>query len=229
MRFFVIFILSTVPFFYACKKSSAVDGSYNSNPGIQKSFLALGDSYTIGQSVDPSLRFPVQTKNLLQAEGLFIKDPQILATTGWTTINLLNAIQDANLQPVYDIVSLLAGVNDQYQFHDTTGYRMRFDQLISRSVFLAGGKPDHVFILSIPDYSVTPFAAGYDTMAIRIQIDQFNNINHELAIQRGCKYLDITPSTREARYDRSLIASDGLHPSGKEYAKWADRLAALIR
>jgi len=222
-------IISFAVVFTSCKKSSPVQGAYNNSGQATKTFLALGDSYTIGQGVNPAERFPVQTAQLLRTNGLYVSDPQIIATTGWTTTNLLNAIQQANLQPGFDIVSLLAGVNDQYQLRDTTGYRSRFDQLISRSVNLTGGKADRVFILSIPDYSVTPFAAGSDTMAIRIQIDQFNAINYDLAIARGCNYLDITASSREAHYDPTLLASDGLHPSGKEYAKWAERLSQRIR
>jgi len=225
----IIILLFIAGLVMSCKKSSGIEGGHILNPAVSKTFLALGDSYTVGQGVDASQSFPVQTKFLLQASGLNVEQPQIVATTGWTTTNLLNAIQAGNFNPPYDIVTLLAGVNDQFQTRDTTGYRDRFDQLITKSVMFAGGRPDHVFILSIPDYSVTPFASGYDTVRIRIQIDQFNQINKEQAMLRGCKYLDITASSREARYDPSLLAPDGLHPSGKEYAKWAARLAPLIR
>jgi lysophospholipase L1-like esterase len=127
------------------------------------------------------------------------------------------------------VVSLLIGVNDQYQTHDTSGYRQRFLNLLNTSIQLAGNHRDHVFVLSIPDYSVTPFAQFSDTAFIRLQIDQFNAINKEVTLQNNCKYLDITPSTRQAKYDASLLATDGLHPSGKEYYKWSELLGPMMK
>ncbi|MEQ1796907.1 MAG: SGNH/GDSL hydrolase family protein [Lacibacter sp.] len=192
-----------------------------------KTYLALGDSYTIGQSVPEADRFPNQTATLLKLNGINLSVTDIIATTGWTTSNLQNAINFQN--PVnHDVVSLLIGVNDQYQTHDTTGYRQRFTTLLETAIVLAKGKKENVFVLSIPDYSVTPFGAGYDTARIRTEIDWFNAINKNVTASYNCAYLDITPSTREGRYDRSLIAGDGLHPSGLEYKKWADRLGPLM-
>jgi lysophospholipase L1-like esterase len=198
-------------------------------PVFAKNYLALGDSYTIGQSVPVTDRFPVQTKNWLTDQGIIISDPQIIATTGWTTDNLKAAIAAQNPQGPYDVVSLLIGVNDQYQRHDTIGYRERFYQLLTTVIQLAGSRRDHVFVLSIPDYSVTPFAQYSDTAFIRRQIDQFNVINKEVTLQNHCGYLDITPSTREAKNDPSLLAGDGLHPSGKEYRKWSERLGPMMK
>lgn len=198
-------------------------------PVITKKYLALGDSYTIGQGVPEADRFPVQTKTWLVSQGININNPEIIATTGWTTTALQNAINTQNPTGPYDVVSLLIGVNDQYQRHDTIGYRDRFTSLLYKAIQLAGNKPNHVFILSIPDYSVTPFAANMDTAMIRQQIDWFNAINKEVTVQNACNYLDITPSTREAINDPSLIANDGLHPSGKEYKKWADRLGLMMK
>jgi lysophospholipase L1-like esterase len=194
-----------------------------------KTFLALGDSYTIGQSVTAGERFPALTVNFLRAAGINMKDPTYIATTGWTTTNLSNAIAGAQLLPPYDIVSLLIGVNDQYQAHDTMGYRDRFRNLLLTSINLAGGKRNHVFVLSIPDYSVTPFASNSDTASIRMQIDWFNEINRQVTTDESCQYLNITPSTREAASDPTLLAGDGLHPSGKEYGKWAARLAPMMQ
>lgn len=199
-----------------------------STDGNSKTYLALGDSYTIGQSVPVTDRFPVQTKNWLQAAGIKMAEPEIIATTGWTSDNLKNAIAVQNPHGPYNVVSVLIGVNDQYQFHDTTGYRERFTGLLNTSIALAGNLRGHVFVLSIPDYSVTPFAANSDTAMIRIQIDQFNTINKSVTNQYGCNYLDITASTREAKNDATLLASDGLHPSGKEYQKWAARLGPMM-
>lgn len=192
--------------------------------------LSLGDSYTIGQSVSSTATFPAQTANWLNAyTSLVCGQPQIIATTGWTTTNLQNAIATQNPQGPYDIVTLLIGVNDQYQRQDTGSYRFRFTQLLIKSISLANGLPKHVFVLSIPDYSVTPFAASSDTARIRREIDFFNSINKDVSTVYGVNYLDITPSTRMAKNDPSLLAPDGLHPSGVEYKKWAERLGPQIK
>jgi lysophospholipase L1-like esterase len=193
----------------------------------QKTWLALGDSYTIGQSVNATERFPTQTASILKTGGINIGTPDYIATTGWTTTNLSNAIQSQN--PVnHDVVSLLIGVNDQYQMHDTIGYRQRFTSLLQKAIQLANGKKENVFVLSIPDYSVTPFASGGDTARIRKELDWFDAINKNVTDTYGCPYLDITPSTREAKNNLALLASDGLHPSGQEYRRWADKLAPMM-
>ncbi|MEP6466712.1 MAG: GDSL-type esterase/lipase family protein [Parafilimonas sp.] len=191
-------------------------------------WLALGDSYTIGQSVNEDERFPAQTVALLKNDSLLIKTPEYIATTGWTTLNLLDAIAAQNPQGPYDIVTLLIGVNDQYQHFDTGGYRTHFNQCLQHAISLAGNKTDHVFVLSIPDYSVTPFAAASDTAAIRTELDEFNAINKEITLSFNISYTDITPLTRDMKNDASLIAYDGLHPSGKEYANWSALLAPAI-
>jgi len=192
------------------------------------SWLALGDSYTIGESVKEDERFPAQTISLLKKENLFIKHLQYVATTGWTTLDLLNAIASQNPQGPFDIVTLLIGVNDQYQHLDTGGYRIRFTQCLKKAIALAGDKNDRVFVLSIPDYSVTPFAQQRDTVQINREIDEFNYINKAIALSFNISYTDITPLTSEMKNDASLIAFDGLHPSAREYAKWAPLLAPEI-
>ncbi len=191
-------------------------------------WLALGDSYTIGQSVNEVERYPAQTVSLLKNNNLSVKTLQYIATTGWTTLNLLDAIASQNPTGPFDIVTLLIGVNDQYQHFDTGGYRLHFTQCLQNAIALAGNKKDHVFVLSIPDYSVTPFSQNSDTAQIRKGIDEFNAINKEITLSFNISYTDITPFTREAKNDASLIANDGLHPSGKEYAKWAAVLAPEI-
>ena len=191
-------------------------------------YLALGDSYTIGESVNEDERFPAQTIALLKNENKLVKQPQYIATTGWTTLNLLDAIATQNPQGPFDIVTLLIGVNDQYQHMDTAGYRIHFTECLNKAIALAGYKKDHVFVLSIPDYSVTPFAQTSDTMQIRKELDEFNAINKQITLSYNISYTDITPFTREAKTDASLIAIDGLHPSGKEYAKWAAALTPEI-
>ena len=192
-------------------------------------YLALGDSYTIGQGVLVQDRFPVQTRRLLQGAGVNMQEPEIIATTGWTTLRLQEAIQTQNPTGPYDMVTLLIGVNDQYQRLSIDGYRTRFGQLLQEAIRLAGNRPKRVVVLSIPDYSVTPFAQNLDRDRIRQEIDAFNLVNREISLARDVHYLDITPSTREAATDPTLIASDGLHPSGREYARWAARLLAIIK
>jgi lysophospholipase L1-like esterase len=229
----VIFFLSFLLFSCDKKDNPASQPIFSPPPpppaSGAKKYLALGDSYTIGQSVPETDRFPVQTKKWLAGQGLNVSEPQFIATTGWTTTNLQNALTTQNPAGPYDIISLLIGVNDQYRQHDTTGYRDNFSQLLNKSIQLAGGLRGHVFVLSIPDYSVTPFGQNLDIALIHLQIDQFNVINKEVTLQNNCQYLDITPLTREAINDPSLIAIDGLHPSGKEYKKWADLLGPLMK
>lgn len=215
-------------FFFACsKKATNTTITTTTSSTTIHSWLALGDSYTIGQGVAVNERFPAQTTALLFQQGIQVQTPTYVATTGWTTTNLEAAINN-NYPNKHTVVSLLIGVNDQYQQRDTTSYRQRFTQLLTKAIELANGKKQNVFVLSIPDYSVTPFAANADTAQIRQEIDWFNNINYQVTQQYGCPYLDITPSTREARYNSSLIASDGLHPSGAEYKRWADKLLPML-
>lgn len=193
-----------------------------------KTYLALGDSYTIGQSVEVSDRYPVQTVALLKGKGINIKDPDIIAVTGWTTTNLLDALNANPPQKNYAIVSLLIGVNNQYQGKSLEDYKTEFTELLNRSIMYAGNNRKHVFVISIPDYSVTPFARGRDTAAIAKEIDDFNAANKKIASDAGVHYLDITPISREAKDNLSLVANDGLHPSGEQYRQWSILLAPLM-
>lgn len=211
-----------------CSKPSNVPVMNGNDSTINNTWLALGDSYTIGESVNDSERFPAQTISILKNKKIFFKPPEYIATTGWTTVDLLDAIAAKNPQGPYDAVSLLIGVNDQYQHFDTAGYRTHFMQCLEKAISLAGNKTEHVFVLSIPDYSVTPFAQNSDTAQIRKDLDEFNAINKEITLSHKISYTNITSLTREAKKDASLIAADGLHPSAKEYAKWAALLAPEI-
>jgi lysophospholipase L1-like esterase len=193
-------------------------------------YLALGDSYTIGESVRPAERYPEQVRRILaEKDRLDCGDPEIIAVTGWTTGNLLEALADA--KPSYDAVSLLIGVNNQYQGRSLAEYRLQFGELLQKSIRLADNRPSHVLVLSIPDYSVTPFARaqGRDTTLIAAQIDLFNRINHELAQQYGVNYVDVTNESRKAGADASLIAADGLHFSGEEYYAWARLMEPVLK
>ncbi|MBS1566695.1 MAG: SGNH/GDSL hydrolase family protein [Bacteroidetes bacterium] len=192
-------------------------------------WLALGDSYTIGQSVAVQDRYPVQTAALLEKSGVHFQNPEIIATTGWTTGNLLDALRGKSAPPAYSIVTLLIGVNNQYQGRSIDEFRTQFNALLIQSIQLSGGKPGRVIALSIPDYSVTPFAAGRDPQTISRELDSFNEAARALAGQYKVQWLDVTTASRMAAMDRTLIAADSLHFSGREYAIWAGLLAPLIR
>ena len=182
-------------------------------------YLALGDSYTIGESVAEEERWPNQLVALVNSSKEI--DVTIIARTGWTTSELWQGIQAANPQGTYDMVSLLIGVNNQYRGYDINEYREEFRFLLEKSIEYAGGNPEHVIVLSIPDWGVTPFAWGKDTTQIAADIDAYNAINLEESQKAGVHYVDVTPVSREAVNDPTLIAGDGLHPSGKMYAEWA--------
>lgn len=203
-----------------------IDTMTHNNDDTLLSYLALGDSYTIGQSVTADERYPAQTVDMLSHYNLHVKPPQYIATTGWTTLNLLSAISLQNPQGPFDIVTLLIGVNDQYQHFDTGGYRIHFTQLLEKSIALAGNNKTHVFVLSIPDYGVTPFGGGSPT--ISAEIDEFNNINKQVTLSYNIAYINVTDLSKDMGNDPSLIA-DGLHPSGKEYFYWAVHLSDAIK
>ncbi|RYZ00642.1 MAG: SGNH/GDSL hydrolase family protein [Chitinophagaceae bacterium] len=192
-------------------------------------YLALGDSYTIGEALALPESFPYQVVQLLRQEKVHIAPPEIVARTGWTTDELAAAIAGHSFLKNYDFVSLLIGVNNQYRGRSVEEYNLECAPLVERAVQLAHGKSDHVFLISIPDWGATPFAAGRDRAQIASEIDQFNTMNRALAAQYKTQYIDITPGTREAADDPSLVASDGLHPSAAEYARWAAKLAEGIR
>lgn len=195
----------------------------------QYSYLALGDSYTIGQSVLASENFPRQTVQLLTQQSFNFKEPEIVAKTGWTTDELQNNINSHSFTPSYDVVTLLIGVNNQYRGRAVDTYKPEFESLLRQAIQFAGGKADHVIVLSIPDWGVTPFAAGRDRDQIATEIDEYNAANKLISENYKVNYIDITPWTREAANDLSLVAADGLHPSAKEYKRWSEKLAEKIK
>jgi len=186
-------------------------------------YLALGDSYTICESVAESDRWPNQLAASLKQKG-YDTEVTIIARTGWTTDELWQGIQKANPQSPYDLVSLLIGVNNQFRGYDINEYREEFRSLLTKSIEYAGGDKNRVFVVSIPDWGVTPFAAGRDAAQISSEIDAFNTVNRQEAEAAKAHYVDITPISRQAVGDPSLIADDGLHPSGKMYALWVEEL-----
>ncbi len=188
-------------------------------------YLALGDSYTIGESVPEGERWPNQLTAMLLAEKNIKTEVEIIARTGWTTSELWEGIQADPPQGTYDLVSLLIGVNNQYRGYSMDEYREEFRFLLNKSIEYADGDANRVIVLSIPDWGVTPFAegaqTGRDSMQIAKDIDMFNTVNREESKSAGAHYVDITPISRQALDDLSLIAGDGLHPSGKMYKMWA--------
>ena len=198
---------------------------------VSYTYLALGDSYTIGESVSAEESFPFQLIAALKTDTSVVETPKIIAKTGWTTDELITAIKSTTLQPKYDFVTLLIGVNNQYKNFDTVIYRKEFKELLKTSIKYAGDKPENVFVLSIPDWSVTQFAknSGRDVAKISAEIDFYNAINKKETAKTKAVYLDITPISREAVNNLNLIANDGLHPSALMYSRWVSGLAQLVR
>ncbi|HEX5840601.1 MAG TPA: SGNH/GDSL hydrolase family protein [Anaerolineales bacterium] len=184
-------------------------------------YLALGDSYTIGESVSEGERWPTQLAGALTGHGL-PTEVTLIARTGWTTDELWQGIQAGEIEPPYDLVSLLIGVNNQYRGYDINEYRAQFIFLLNKSIEYAGGNPSRVIVLSIPDWGVTPFAEGRDRATIAREIDEFNSVNREESERAGVHYFDITPVSRRAAAEPALTAEDGLHPSGIMYTLWAE-------
>jgi len=184
-------------------------------------YLALGDSYSIGEGVPSAGRWPVQLAVRLRREGIAMDDPTILATTGWTTDELSSAMDAAAFEPPYDLVSLLIGVNNQYRGRSAEEYRAEFRTLLDRAIALAGGREDHVLVLSIPDWGVTPFAhgSGRDVLRIASELDVYNAIASEETDRRRACFVDITGISRQ---HPALLADDALHPSAAQYALWTE-------
>lgn len=182
-------------------------------------YLALGDSYTIGEGVEESERWPVQLAEGLRDEGIPLANPDFIAVTGWTTDELDAGIDKADPKGPYDFASLLIGVNNQYRERSLQEYRLQFRNLLNRAIGFAGGMASHVLVLSIPDWGVTPFANGRDRAAIAKEIDAFNAANREESQLVGAAYADITPLSRT---QREMVVGDGLHPTGEAYSAWSE-------
>jgi lysophospholipase L1-like esterase len=191
-------------------------------------YLALGDSYTIGEGVPPAMRWPMQLAAWLRHDGLPLADPQIIATTGWTTDELDAAMNRAAFAPPYDLVSLLIGVNNQYRGRSAGEYRLEFRHLLARSIDLAGNHPQRVVVLSIPDWGVTTFGqnCGRDTAQIARALDVFNAIARDETQRARAHWVDITGISRQ---QPQRLAEDGLHPSAEQYSLWAGAVLPLVR
>ena len=192
------------------------------------SFLALGDSYTVGTSERPENSWPQQLVKTLTKKGILSKAPKIIAGAGWTTEKLISEVQSSNLNSEYDLVSLLIGVNNQYRGLDINLFRKQFSSLLEKSISFAGNDTSKFFVLSIPDWCVMPFAALRDKEKITWEIGKYNAIIKEEVAKRNVLYIDITKLSRRAIVDKTLIASDGLHPSKKMYRIWVKKIIKNI-
>jgi lysophospholipase L1-like esterase len=207
-----------------CAIAVLLSGCRPAEKPLNNGFLALGDSYTIGESVGTDQRWPVQLAQRLRDKGADVGAPQIIATTGWTTDELSAGMDAAKPAGPYRLVTLLIGVNNQFRGRGIAEFRTQFRGLLTRAISLADGKPTRVIVVSIPDYGVTPFAASSDRAKIGREIDDFNAVCREEAASAGAAFVDITPGSRKAADDVLLVADDGLHPSGKMYGQWVEQI-----
>jgi lysophospholipase L1-like esterase len=214
----------------------AMTRTHRAVPQTPLLFAALGDSYTIGEGVPPGERWPVQLARRLRDEGMGVDDPLIVARTGWTAEELEEGIREAEadgrIAPgsvPFHLVSLLVGVNDQYRGGEAEAFRECLRRLLGTAVRLAGGRAGRVVVLSIPDWGVTPFAADRDRGAIAAAIDRFNAVSREEVLREGARWVDVTLLTRGVGADAGWLAEDGLHPSGRMYARWAEEVLGVAR
>jgi len=191
-------------------------------------YLALGDSYTIGEAVAAHSRWPAELVQRLRRTGVAIDDPRIIAVTGWTTDELAQGMDAASLTPAYDLVTLQIGVNNQYRGRRAEEYRDQFASLLARAITLAGGHAARVVVVSIPDWGVTRFAheQGRDRSRIAAELDAYNAIARDESHRAGARFVDITGMSR-AHPD--LVADDGLHPSAAQYALWVEAIEPIVR
>ena len=195
-------------------------------------YLALGDSYTIGEAVDPAMRWPVLLQKQLNELGFSFETPKIIATTGWTTDELIKAIKEEDMaDATYDLVSLLIGVNNQYRGYPIEQYKKEFKQLLEQAIQFADGNPTHVFVVSIPDYGITQFAKDNDKDADKIEKEliEYDRIAASIAASYGVNFYNIRPISLKALYDHdTYIAKDGLHPSASMYQEWVDYFSPAV-
>jgi lysophospholipase L1-like esterase len=220
---FILLIAATTS---SCSKSKI---NATENMANEKKYLALGDSYTIGEAVPSNQNFPNQLVASLSQEGIKVAAPRIIATTGWTTTNLKNAIASAQPSNDYDLVTLLIGVNNQYQQKPITLYNTEFRELLDAAVSFAKGDKKRVIVVSIPDYGVTPFAQTSDTARIARELDDYNAIAKSITESLNIKFINITPISRSTVNRNQLIAIDGLHPSAFQYSLWVKEILPAAR
>lgn len=213
LKFHLLSITCFMILFSSCKKMS-----------LKESYLALGDSYTVGESISKKHTWPKQLVDSLKKRNIFLSEPRIIAKTGWTTDELKKAINDSSLDYPYDWVSLLIGVNNQYRGRDLDEFKLQFESLLFEAIAFSGNRKERVFVISIPDWGSMPFAKDRDPNKIAIEIDNFNQIIYEVCAFENIKFIDITPITRNIYSNPNWIAKDSLHPSKEQYSKWVEKM-----
>ena len=213
LKFHLLSITCFMILFSSCKKMS-----------LKESYLALGDSYTVGESISKKHTWPKQLVDSLKKRNVFLSEPRIIAKTGWTTDELKKAINDSSLDYPYDWVSLLIGVNNQYRGRDLDEFKLQFESLLFEAIAFSGNRKERVFVISIPDWGSMPFAKDRDPDKIAIEIDNFNQIIYEVCAFENIKFIDITPITRNIYSNPNWIAKDSLHPSKEQYSKWVEKI-----
>ena len=200
---------------------------------MTRRYLALGDSYTIGEGVDAKDRWPVRLAAALRSSGIPVADPRIIARTGWTTSELLEGIAAASPPPlpIHDLVTLLVGVNDQYRGYGVDAFASGFERLLARAMEFAANDPHRVVVVAIPDWSVTPFARSdpRGQQAIAGEIDAFNATARQVSTASRAAFVDVTGDSRRAAEDHTLLAADSLHPSASMYASWVRLIEPAAR
>jgi lysophospholipase L1-like esterase len=192
-------------------------------------YLALGDSYTKGEGVNPDDNFPNQLIQRLQVEHIKVKGLSVIAETGWTTSSLLQSIETSKIASKFDLVSILIGVNNQYKQIDINIYKTEFEEILLKAIQYSGNRRERVFVLSIPDYSVTPFAQILNPMLIQQEIDSYNAVNKEISEKHEVTYVNITTISRKAEDDLNYLSPDGLHPSAHMYLEWIDLIFPRVK
>lgn len=202
-----------------------------SNDDKPLQYLAIGDSYTIGEGVEAMENYPNQLTQLLKDQGLSLNPPKIIAKTGWTTDELAEGIKSAEVEGnTYDFVTLLIGVNNQYRRRSVTNYEIEFRDLLVQAITFAQGDQEKVIVLSIPDWGVTPFGlnSGRDLEENALAIDAFNNSKKSICEEFGVHYIDITDDYRVIGGQKEMVVSDQLHPSSLVYQKWAQKISEIL-
>ena len=220
LRFLLFYLLICIDMTSVAQDESNKQTKMSPSKIEMTTFLALGDSYTIGESVSIESRWPNLLARELVSYDIDLKEVNIVAKTGWTTDELMSHLKKTNISSNYDLVGLCIGVNNQYRGRSTEEFRAQFSEVLDMAISYANNNVDNVFVLSIPDWSVVPFAEGRDLEKIKEEIRAFNKIKKEVTQEKNCTFIDITKISRKAKYKKKYVAKDGLHFSGSMHELW---------